>query len=77
MTRSVMIVKYGGKKGGPSARTLRRANRGKRRVKIGIRAAVFFLVVAIVTTVIGISFNSKLEKWEQEHHPATEENRGM
>jgi LytS/YehU family sensor histidine kinase len=77
MMRSVMSVKYGGRRGGPNARTWRRANRGKRRVKIGVRAALFFLVVTIATGIIGISLNLKLEKSERTRHAATEKHHGM
>jgi hypothetical protein len=68
MTKSVLILKHGGKRQGPSARTLRRANQGKRRVKIGIRATIFFVVLAIIAAVLGTSENVSIEKLQGDHH---------
>jgi hypothetical protein len=57
MAKSVMSPRYGSKRLSNSPRTLRRANRGKRRVKVGIRAAIFLAVLIIVGGILGISGN--------------------
>jgi len=68
MTKSVMSPRYGSKRLGNSARTLRRANRGRRRVKIGIRVAIFLAVLIIVGGVIGISGNQSDERKRPEYN---------
>jgi hypothetical protein len=75
MIKSVTILKYRGGRQGPSARTLRRAIRPSR-VKVGPRVAIFLIIFTLLLGWVGISLNQKFEKWEHEHHSASEEKLG-
>lgn len=66
MIKSVTILKHRGGRQGPSARTLRRAMRPARG-RIGLRVAVFLILLSLMVGAIGISLNLKLERWEREH----------
>ena len=66
MVKSVIIVKYQRGPQGPSSRTLRRAIRPSR-VKVGLRVAIFLVLLSLLFGAVGISKNRNLEKWEHEH----------
>jgi hypothetical protein len=66
MIKSLTILKFRKGPQGPSQRTLRRAVRPCRG-RVGIRVAVFLMLLSLVLGTIGISLNLKLEKWEREH----------
>ena len=65
MIKSLIILKFRQGPQGPSQRTLRRAIRPSR-VRVGIRVAVFLMLLSIVLATVGISLNLKIERWERE-----------
>ncbi|HVW74558.1 MAG TPA: hypothetical protein VHC39_13035 [Rhizomicrobium sp.] len=66
MIKSVMILKRGRGRQGPSLRTLRRAMRPVRG-RMGWRVLIFLILLTLVVGAIGITLNLKLEAWEREH----------
>ena len=66
MIKSVILLKFRGRRSGPSARTLRRAIRPSR-VKVGFRVVAFVILLSLVVGTIGISLNLMIETWEREH----------
>ena len=72
MIKSVMILKRGRGRQGPSLRTLRRAMRPVR-ARVGLRVVIFLILLSLAVGVIGISLNLKFEAWEREH-PAMQHN---
>jgi hypothetical protein len=68
MVKPIVIIKYRRGPQGPARRTLRRAIRPSR-VKIGIRVAIFLVLLTLLVGWIAISFNRNLEKLEHEHLP--------
>ncbi|MDE2161739.1 MAG: hypothetical protein KGJ53_01145 [Alphaproteobacteria bacterium] len=49
------------------SRMLQRAKTKESQTHIGPRVFVFFVVVALVTGIIGISVNANFEKWKNAH----------
>jgi hypothetical protein len=49
------------------SRMLQRAKTKGGQTQVGLRVFAFFIVVAVVTGIIGISVNANFEKWENAH----------
>jgi hypothetical protein len=75
MAKSVMSARHGSKMLSDSARTLRRANRGESRVKIGIRAAIFLAALIIIGGALGISGNQNDERRGPEYQSGHRDHR--
>jgi len=68
MVKLIVIIKHRRGPQGPSRRTLRRALRPSR-VRVGIRVAIFLVLLTLLVGWLGISLNWNLEKLEHEHLP--------
>ena len=66
MVKSIVLIKHRRGPQGPSRRSLRRALRPSR-VRVGVRVAIFLVLLTLVVGSLAISFNRNLEKLEHGH----------